>query len=212
MAPGGRPGRLRFLAQVARRSTNQGLERRAEHKAPILLAFVAQAAVDQLDSGATEIMPAMNRTEGHTNPIHHTPVDANKVACDHESLARAPNRPLLSGPGEADRVNLANRAWRAAPGWTRPFGWREDVARMSQKRERESRSTQEDDSRESESRGSKRESAEETSASAKEFIDDIDELLVDVHETLKKALDTDEDNIDELAEKFMKDYIQKGGQ
>jgi hypothetical protein len=41
--------RRRFLAQVARRSTNQGLERRAERKYPILLAFVAQAAVDQLD-------------------------------------------------------------------------------------------------------------------------------------------------------------------
>nr|SBO98749.1 probable transposase [Nonomuraea gerenzanensis] len=41
--------RRRFLAQVARRSTNQGLERRKERKFPILLAFVAQAAVDQLD-------------------------------------------------------------------------------------------------------------------------------------------------------------------
>ena len=41
--------RRRFLAQVARRSTSQGLERRKERKCPILLAFVAQAAVDQLD-------------------------------------------------------------------------------------------------------------------------------------------------------------------
>lgn len=41
--------RRRFLAQVARRSTNQGLERRGERRFPILLAFVAQAAVDQLD-------------------------------------------------------------------------------------------------------------------------------------------------------------------
>jgi TnpA family transposase len=41
--------RRRFLAQVARRSTNQGLQRRQERKYPILLAFVAQAAVDQLD-------------------------------------------------------------------------------------------------------------------------------------------------------------------
>ncbi|MFI7154427.1 hypothetical protein ACIBO2_56755 [Nonomuraea sp. NPDC050022] len=41
--------RRRVLAQVARRSTNQGLERRKERKFPILLAFVAQAAVDQLD-------------------------------------------------------------------------------------------------------------------------------------------------------------------
>jgi TnpA family transposase len=41
--------RRRFLAQIARRSTNQGLERREERKYPILLAYVAQAAVDQLD-------------------------------------------------------------------------------------------------------------------------------------------------------------------
>ncbi|MGI5228894.1 hypothetical protein [Actinoallomurus sp. CA-142502] len=41
--------RRRFLATVARRSTNQGLERRGDRKFPILLAFVAQAAVDQLD-------------------------------------------------------------------------------------------------------------------------------------------------------------------
>ncbi|MEU8110380.1 Tn3 family transposase [Nonomuraea muscovyensis] len=40
--------RRRFLAQVARRSTNQGLERRKERKFPILLAFVAQAVIDQL--------------------------------------------------------------------------------------------------------------------------------------------------------------------
>ncbi|WP_285623839.1 hypothetical protein [Actinoallomurus iriomotensis] len=41
--------RRRFLATVARRSTNQGLERRGDRKFPILLAFVAQAVVDQLD-------------------------------------------------------------------------------------------------------------------------------------------------------------------
>ncbi|MEQ4725751.1 DUF4158 domain-containing protein [Nonomuraea sp. B19D2] len=44
--------RRRFLAQVARRSTNQGLERRRERRYPILLAFVAQAAIDQLDESA----------------------------------------------------------------------------------------------------------------------------------------------------------------
>ncbi|MER5320944.1 DUF4158 domain-containing protein [Streptosporangium roseum] len=38
--------RRRFLSQVARRSTNQGLERRKDRKFPILLAFLAQAAVD----------------------------------------------------------------------------------------------------------------------------------------------------------------------
>jgi TnpA family transposase len=41
--------RRRFLATVGRRSTNQALERRLERRFPILLALVAQSAVDQLD-------------------------------------------------------------------------------------------------------------------------------------------------------------------
>src|SRR6266699_2774466 len=41
--------RRRFLATVGRRSTVQALERREERRYPILLALVAQSAVDQLD-------------------------------------------------------------------------------------------------------------------------------------------------------------------
>ena len=41
--------RRRFLATVGRRSTVQALERRGERRYPILLALVAQSAVDQLD-------------------------------------------------------------------------------------------------------------------------------------------------------------------
>ncbi len=41
--------RRRFLATLGRRSTVQGLERRGERRYPILLALVAQSAVDQLD-------------------------------------------------------------------------------------------------------------------------------------------------------------------
>ncbi|MCW2919265.1 MAG: hypothetical protein JWN52_7333 [Actinomycetia bacterium] len=41
--------RRRFLATLGRRSTVQGLERRGERRFPILLALVAQSAVDQLD-------------------------------------------------------------------------------------------------------------------------------------------------------------------
>lgn len=41
--------RCRFLATLGRRSTVQGLERRGERRYPILLALVAQSAVDQLD-------------------------------------------------------------------------------------------------------------------------------------------------------------------
>ncbi|TDD02954.1 DUF4158 domain-containing protein [Nonomuraea deserti] len=55
--------RRRFLAQVARRSTNQGLERRKERKFPILLAFVAQAAVDQLDEVVALLDQAVSARE-----------------------------------------------------------------------------------------------------------------------------------------------------
>lgn len=41
--------RRRFPATVGHRSTVQGLERRGERRYPILLALVAQSAVDQLD-------------------------------------------------------------------------------------------------------------------------------------------------------------------
>jgi hypothetical protein len=41
--------RRRFLATLGRRSTVQGLERRGERRFPILLALVAQSAVEQLD-------------------------------------------------------------------------------------------------------------------------------------------------------------------
>ena len=41
--------RRRFLAMVGRRSTVQALERRGERRYPILLALVAQSAVNQLD-------------------------------------------------------------------------------------------------------------------------------------------------------------------
>ena len=41
--------RRRFLATVGRRSAVQALMRREERRYPILLALVAQSAVDQLD-------------------------------------------------------------------------------------------------------------------------------------------------------------------
>ncbi|MFI7231840.1 DUF4158 domain-containing protein [Nonomuraea angiospora] len=60
--------RRRFLAQVARRSTNQGLERRKERKFPILLAFVAQAAVDQLDEVVALFDQAVSARESRASP------------------------------------------------------------------------------------------------------------------------------------------------
>jgi len=59
--------RRRFLAQVARWSTNQGLVRRQERKYPILLAFVAQAAVDQLD----EVVALFDQPKDHGRLWHY---------------------------------------------------------------------------------------------------------------------------------------------
>ena len=49
--------RRRFLAAVGRRSTNQALQRREERRYPILLALVAQSAVDQLDEVVGAVRP-----------------------------------------------------------------------------------------------------------------------------------------------------------
>ena len=60
--------RRRFVARVARRSTNQGLQRRQERKYPILLAFVAQAAVDQLDEVVALFDQAVSARESRRSP------------------------------------------------------------------------------------------------------------------------------------------------
>ena len=49
--------RRRFLATVGRRSTVQALERRGDRRYPILLALVAQSAVDQLDEVVRAVRP-----------------------------------------------------------------------------------------------------------------------------------------------------------
>ncbi|SFQ31424.1 protein of unknown function [Actinomadura madurae] len=49
--------RRRFLATVGRRSTVQALMRREERRYPILLALVAQSAVDQMDDGHRSVRP-----------------------------------------------------------------------------------------------------------------------------------------------------------
>ncbi|MGK5553794.1 Tn3 family transposase [Actinomadura kijaniata] len=57
--------RRRFLATLGRRSTVQGLERRGERRYPILLALVAQSAVDQLDEVVALFDQAVSARESH---------------------------------------------------------------------------------------------------------------------------------------------------
>ncbi|WP_345353889.1 Tn3 family transposase [Actinoallomurus liliacearum] len=55
--------RRRFLATLGRRSTVQGLRRREERRFPILLALVAQSAVDQLDEAIALFDQAVSARE-----------------------------------------------------------------------------------------------------------------------------------------------------
>jgi hypothetical protein len=55
--------RRRFLATLGRRSTVQGLRRREERRFPILLALVAQSAVDQLDEAISLFDQAVSARE-----------------------------------------------------------------------------------------------------------------------------------------------------
>jgi hypothetical protein len=57
--------RRRFLATVGRRSAVQGLERREVRRYPILLALVAQSAVDQLDEVIALFDQAVSARESH---------------------------------------------------------------------------------------------------------------------------------------------------
>lgn len=53
----------RFLATLGRHSTVQGLQRRGERRFPILLALVAQSAVDQLDEAIALFDQAVSARE-----------------------------------------------------------------------------------------------------------------------------------------------------
>lgn len=57
--------RRRFLATLGRRSTVQGLQRRGERRYPILLALVAQSAIDQLEEVIALFDQAVSARESH---------------------------------------------------------------------------------------------------------------------------------------------------
>nr|WP_165977471.1 Tn3 family transposase [Nonomuraea diastatica] len=94
--------RRRFLAQVARRSTNQGLERRKERKFPILLAFVAQAAVDQLDEVVALFDQAVSARESRAKSKTDEALVERAKKGEARQLVMEMILPVLADPSIAD--------------------------------------------------------------------------------------------------------------
>lgn len=94
--------RRRFLAQVARRSTNQGLERRKERKSPILLAFVAQAAVDQLDEVVALFDQAVSARESRAKSKTDEALIERAKRGEVQQLLMEEILPVLADPLVAD--------------------------------------------------------------------------------------------------------------
>lgn len=94
--------RRRFLAQVARRSTNQGLERRKERKFPILLAFVAQAAVNQLDEVVALFDQAVSARESRAKSKTDEALVERAMKGEARRLVTEMILPVLADPSIAD--------------------------------------------------------------------------------------------------------------
>lgn len=96
--------RRRFLAQVARRSTNQGLERRKERKYPILLAFVAQAAVDQLDEVVALFDQAVSARESRAKSRTEEALAERAKKGEARQLLMDVILPVLADPSVPDEL------------------------------------------------------------------------------------------------------------
>ncbi|WP_431903757.1 Tn3 family transposase [Nonomuraea sp. bgisy101] len=94
--------RRRFLAQVARRSTNQGLERRRERRYPILLAFVAQAAIDQLDEVVALFDQAVSARESRAKIKTDEALVERAKTGEARQLLLQVILPVLADPGVPD--------------------------------------------------------------------------------------------------------------
>ena len=96
--------RRRFLAQVARRSTNQGLERRQERKYSILLAFVAQAAVDQLDEVVALFDQAVSARESRAKSRTEEALAERAKKGEARQLLMDVILPVLADPSVPDEL------------------------------------------------------------------------------------------------------------
>jgi len=94
--------RHRFLATVGRRSTVQALERRGERRYPILLALVAQSAVDQLDEVVALFDQAVSARESRAKSrTDEALVERAKKGEDRQLLVDV-ILPVLADPGIPD--------------------------------------------------------------------------------------------------------------
>ncbi|MFZ0118960.1 MAG: DUF4158 domain-containing protein [Pseudonocardiaceae bacterium] len=94
--------RRRFLATVGRRSTVQALERRMERRYPILLALVAQSAVDQLDEVVALFDQAVSARESRAkSKTDEALVERAKKGEDRQLLVEV-ILPVLADPSIPD--------------------------------------------------------------------------------------------------------------
>jgi TnpA family transposase len=94
--------RRRFLATVARCSTVQGLERRGDRRYPILLAFVAQSAVDQLDEVIALFDQAMSARESRAKAKTDEALVERAKKGEERQLLVDVILPVLADPGIPD--------------------------------------------------------------------------------------------------------------
>lgn len=94
--------RRRFLATVGRRSTVQALERREERRYPILLALVAQSAVDQLDEVVALFDQAVSARESRAKSKTDEALVERAKKGENRQLLVDVILPVLADPGIPD--------------------------------------------------------------------------------------------------------------
>lgn len=94
--------RRRFLATLGRRSTVQGLDRRGERRFPILLAVVAQSAVDQLDEVIALFDQAVSGRESHAKAKTDEALAERAKRGEARQLLMDVILPILVDPGVPD--------------------------------------------------------------------------------------------------------------
>jgi hypothetical protein len=95
--------RRRFLATVGRRSTVQALHQRRERRFPILLALVAQSAVDQLDEVVALFDQAVSARESRAKAKTNEALIERAKQGEVRQLLLQVVLPVLADPGIADR-------------------------------------------------------------------------------------------------------------
>ena len=122
--------RRRFLATVARRSTSQALQRRdGDRRYPILLALVAQSAVDQLDEVVGLFDQAVSARESRARSKTDEALIERAKKGEARHLLMDVILPVLADPSIPDEevgrpAAQQHRDEQAAGGWCRADGGR----------------------------------------------------------------------------------------